>query len=216
MQEGIVQFKGRRDGLELLLDEESEYGTLKEALVALLNQRRDFFNAGNMKVRIAGKELEAAEKEDLKGLLCREFHMEQVAFEGEEPRPPVEKPARPEPTVERSAIQPSVFLCNTVRSGQRIESQRDIVIIGDVNPGSELVAVGSIAVMGTLRGLAHAGATGDESAVVVALKLRPRQLRIGSRIAISPEDDNASDYPEMARVRDGEIVIEPVPGTKGK
>ena len=62
----------------------------------------------------------------------------------------------------------SVFVSHTLRSGQRIECEGDVVVLGDVNDGAEVIAGGSIAVMGTLRGLAHAGATGRSDVVVAA------------------------------------------------
>ncbi len=71
--------------------------------------------------------------------------------------------------------------------------------------------------LGTLRGLAHAGAYGDESAMVVALNLLPKQLRIAGKIAISPDEGEEIGYAEAALVKNGEIIIEPaITGTKAK
>jgi septum site-determining protein MinC len=96
-----------------------------------------------------------------------------------------------------------------LRSGQKIEHGGDVLILGDVNRDAEVVAVGNIIVMGTLRGIAIAGALGDESAVVVAQKMEPQQIRIGKRIAITQEDERKSPgYPEVAKVEDGMIVLE--------
>ncbi|MBV8281992.1 MAG: septum site-determining protein MinC, partial [Candidatus Eremiobacteraeota bacterium] len=75
----------------------------------------------------------------------------------------------------------------TVRSGQNLSSRGNIVVIGDVNAGGELVAAGDIVVWGALRGVAHAGAEGDESAKVFALRLEPMQLRIATKLAVAPE-----------------------------
>jgi septum site-determining protein MinC len=86
-----------------------------------------------------------------------------------------------------------------------------IVIIGDVNPGAEVVAGGDIVVWGRVRGLVHAGALEDEDAVVCALELAPTQLRIASHIARSPEERPASAVPEMASVHEGQIVAVPWP-----
>jgi len=99
----------------------------------------------------------------------------------------------------------------TVRSGQSLSSRGNIVIIGDVNAGAELVAAGDIVVWGALRGLAHAGAEGDESAKVFALRLEPMQLRIASKVAVAPDErkQKRRSAPEVARLRDGGIVTEP-------
>jgi septum site-determining protein MinC len=107
---------------------------------------------------------------------------------------------------------PALLLRRTLRSGQRIEYSGDITIIGDVNPGAEIIAGGNIVVWGKLRGAVFAGASGNESAVVCALSLFPTQLRIGSHIARSPEARPPRvRMPETASVQNGEIVAEPWP-----
>lgn len=103
----------------------------------------------------------------------------------------------------------------TLRGGQRIEHDGDVLIIGDVNPGAYVIASGNIIIMGTARGIVHAGASGDESAIVMALKLRPQQLRIGSFFTRSPDDMEAPEYPEKAFVRDNRIYIEKIQHHKG-
>ena len=83
-----------------------------------------------------------------------------------------------------------------------------MVIIGDVNPGAEIVASGDVIVWGRLRGLVHAGALGDETAVICALELTPTQLRIADQIAISPDEKRGKAIPEQAAIRSGQIVAE--------
>jgi septum site-determining protein MinC len=97
-----------------------------------------------------------------------------------------------------------------VRSGQKISYKGTIVILGDVNPGSEIVAAGDILVMGVLRGMAHAGARGDMSAIVAAFRLQPTQLRIAGIISRPPEEkQEVPQFPEIARLKDKAIIIEP-------
>ncbi len=99
----------------------------------------------------------------------------------------------------------------SLRSGQRVEHGGDILILGDVNKDAEVVATGNIIIMGTLRGVAIAGALGDEASVVVALRMEPQQIRIGKKLAISDDSERESPgYPEVARVEDGVIVLEKV------
>lgn len=96
----------------------------------------------------------------------------------------------------------------TIRSGGKIESNGSIVVVGDVNAGAELIAVDDIIILGTLRGLAHAGATGNEKAVIWAQQIRSPQLRIGAALAQAGGPD-AGDGPEVAMLRDGNIVLKP-------
>jgi septum site-determining protein MinC len=96
----------------------------------------------------------------------------------------------------------------TLRSGQQLRHPGSVTVIGDVNPGAEVVAGGDVVVWGKLRGTVHAGAMGNETAVVCALDLTPTQLRIAQYIARSPESRRRKPTPEVARVRDGKIVAE--------
>jgi len=103
-----------------------------------------------------------------------------------------------------------VLIRRTLRSGQVVQYPGHVVVIGDVNPGAEIIAGGDVVVWGKLRGIVHAGATGDDEAVVCALSLAPLQLRIGNHIARAPEErEDLPERPEMASVQDGEIVAEP-------
>lgn len=106
----------------------------------------------------------------------------------------------------------TLLVRRTLRSGQRVAYDGHVVVLGDVNPGAEVIASGDIVVMGVLRGMAHAGARGDERAVVVALELRPLQLRIAHRVARSPDGPLAGRGPELARIRDGRVELEPLAG----
>ncbi|MCX7738902.1 MAG: septum site-determining protein MinC [Hydrogenothermaceae bacterium] len=98
----------------------------------------------------------------------------------------------------------------TLRSGQKVEYDGSVVILGDVNPDAYVVATDSIIVMGTLRGIAQAGANGDESAVVMALKFLPKQVRIAGYITRSPDKVEEVDYPEIAYVEDDRIIIKKI------
>ncbi|MDH3942824.1 MAG: septum site-determining protein MinC [Anaerolineae bacterium] len=100
-----------------------------------------------------------------------------------------------------------LLIRRTIRSGHSIEFAGHVTIIGDVNPGAEVIAGGDIVVWGRLGGMAHAGAEGDESAVVCALDLSPTQLRIAGQIAIAPKRQG-KPQPEMAFIRDSGVVAE--------
>jgi len=106
-----------------------------------------------------------------------------------------------------------LYLRQTLRSGQTVSHKGHLVIVGDVNPGAELMAEGDITVWGALRGIAHAGIGGNVGAEIRALKLQPIQIRIAHAIARSPDKPQvkfASQKgagPETARLVDGKIRI---------
>ncbi|MDD2555383.1 MAG: septum site-determining protein MinC [Syntrophaceticus sp.] len=102
----------------------------------------------------------------------------------------------------------TILVQRTIRSGQRIFYPGNVVILGDVNPGGEVIAGGNIINMGTFRGIAHAGALGKADAIVAALRLEPSQLRIAGYITRAPEGDYTAFQPEIARVQDGIVIIE--------
>jgi septum site-determining protein MinC len=97
----------------------------------------------------------------------------------------------------------------TLRSGEHLQSEGSVLLLGDLNPGARISAVGDVLVWGRLRGVAHAGCRGDEGSRIVALQLRPLQLRIAGAVARGPEERPAPGLAEQALLVDGEIRIDP-------
>ena len=96
----------------------------------------------------------------------------------------------------------------TLRSGDHLEARGHLMVVGDVNPGGSVSADGDVYIWGRLRGRAHAGRDGDQSARIVALQLRPLQLRIAELVARGPDDNPQQGLAEQACIRDGTITIE--------
>ena len=112
---------------------------------------------------------------------------------------------------------PTLYIRRTIRSGQSISSDGNIVIIGDVNPGAEIIAKGDVTVWGILAGIVHAGSDGNSFARIRALKLNPVQIRIGDVFARRPDTVNlpfiqkTSEYtPEEAFTHKGSIIIKKI------
>ena len=102
-----------------------------------------------------------------------------------------------------------IFHEGTVRSGERIFSNGNLCIIGDVNPGAIVSAKNNIYVWGKLLGIAYAGKDGNKNASILSLYLNPLQLRIADVIAIGPKDKPKNYYPEIALVDNEKIIIKP-------
>jgi len=150
---------------------------------------------------------------------------EGVAPEDEvvEPEEAVALPAPAESEAEETTVQgpaPAVafpepgrrtlYVHRTLRSGASVRFEGDIVVMGDVNPGAQVIGAGNVLVLGALKGLAHAGAAGDEDAFILAFELRPTQLRIARKIAITPQrSPDARFDPEVARIEGDHLVVEP-------
>jgi len=129
-----------------------------------------------------------------------------------EARPqPAPLPAEPAPALDVAAqtatdvSETAMVVHRTLRSGVSLRHPGSIVIIGDVHSGAEVMAGGDVVVWGKLHGTVHAGAFGDNEAVVCALDLTPTQLRIGHIITRSPDEHRRKVHPEMAHVMRGRI-----------
>jgi septum site-determining protein MinC len=234
----FVTIKGRaNDTLEIILSDAITYGKLRQYLLEKLNKNRAFFEGANPKVVIRARKMPKAQQEDIKKVLTMDYGLTDVKYEEYREKPPEEQPALQAVPASKEVLKmdiegprtpskklelvssdyfdaKSIIVSHTVRSGQRIECEGDIAVLGDVNPGAELIAGGSIVVMGTLRGLAHAGATGRKDVVISAFKLCPMQLRISSKVTVFPEGEHTPAYPEIAEFKDGSIVIRPIMGKK--
>ena len=109
----------------------------------------------------------------------------------------------------RPGVQPLTLHRGTLRSGDHIEAAGSLLVLGDVNPGARVSAVGHVLVWGRLRGVAHAGCRGDQGARIVALGLQPLQLRIADAIARGPQEAPPTGLAEQASLRAGAIRIDP-------
>jgi septum site-determining protein MinC len=126
-------------------------------------------------------------------------------------RPRSESRSKPPALHVVEAAPGTLYHPGTLRGGQVLHHTGNIVVVGDVNPGAELVATGDIVVFGRLRGIAHAGAGGDETARIYALDLSATQLRIATFIAAEQENKpRRAAVPEAALARDGGIVVLPL------
>ena len=161
-----------------------------------------FFRGVRCRIDILDQGWNKREKEDIKKTIRAINEMIEVGFF----RPEDELTPREIPELRKA---PEVIK-RSFRSGQKVAVLGDLIIVGDVNPGAEVLAGGDIVVFGkVVGGLVHAGAQGDEKARIFALELAPTQLRIGKILGRSPDDRVRRDTgPEVARVKKGRIIIE--------
>ncbi len=230
-EEQDVIFKGVKDGLYLTFNDSQEFSVLKEKLKEHLKKAEYFFHGSEVTLDTGTAQLSLEEVLEVQHILAYPYGLRlkrivhespvTVQSQGDARREPpvVTTPARKEAGTRRPGTSgglPGTLLHKgTLRSGQRIAYEGNVVVMGDVNPGAEIRATGDIAVLGSLRGLAHAGADGDTGVSVVAFRLAPTQLRIADVIGRPPEDGSSlAREPEVARLKDGIIVVEPLEGTR--
>jgi septum site-determining protein MinC len=104
------------------------------------------------------------------------------------------------PTETPQAMEEPLYVQMTLRSGTEIRHNGTVIVMGDVNPGSTVIAEGDILVWGRLRGVAQAGSKGNTKCLIMALQLEPTQIRIADYVARAPENPPAQYFPEVAYV----------------
>ena len=216
-----IKIKGIHDGL-LITVGDGEWLQAQTALLDQMQQRASFIQGARITLDVGNHILHANEMGKLRDTLSEmgvnlqtvlsnspttEITAQSLGLGTRLSKPHPDRMARPLDTSVREG-EPGILVHRTLRSGFKLEYPGHITIVGDVNPGAEVVASGSIIVWGRLRGVAHAGAEGDERAFVCALLLFPTQLRIAGQIAIPPQH-KGTPPPEIASLRDGQVIAEP-------
>lgn len=209
MSQSLVTFKGNQDGVYILI-KEGNFQEIKEQLESNLKKAGSFFEGAKV-ISVKGKKLSEEEKEELKNIITNKYGIDVNIDEDSD--------SFDEETEKVESLQLQFFegidegytkfVRATIRSGQTVESEGNLVVIGDVNPGGVVMAKGNIVILGALRGIAHAGSDGNREAIVAAFYLQPTQLRIANIIARRPDDEiEYSKWPEIARVEDDVVIIE--------
>ncbi|MDB9315060.1 septum site-determining protein MinC [Spirulina sp. CS-785/01] len=123
------------------------------------------------------------------------------------PQKPKESSLDAETSVSAEHWDAPLYLKSTLRSGMEIQHPGTVIVLGDVNPGSKVIAAGDIMVLGRLRGIAYAGAQGNRTCHIVALQMEAMQLRIADAIARPPERPPKVYHPEIAYVAESGIRL---------
>jgi septum site-determining protein MinC len=218
--EEMVKIKGTSNGLIITLGKGPLHTVLND-LTDRLASKASFFLGGRVALQVGDRPLSVEQLQSI-GAAMEEMGMTLWAVEGSHPTThsaalelgmetnlrSAAAPAPAEPAQLSREDMAGIIVRRTLRSGQAIRHAGHVTIIGDVNPGAEVVAAGDVIVWGKLLGTVHAGAMGDEEAVVCALQLAPSQIRIGAQIARSPERSHPPKVPEIASVQKEGIVVE--------
>lgn len=210
MGEGVIEFRGTRSGVLLRARVGSDLPHFIDLLRQKLEGSKGFFSGSSVRVQLEDSEVAAEAVLQISNVLSECGLQLSSISTGAGPRAIGDhgQGASASPSAAAEDAN-SILVKRTLRSGQRVDFGGNVIVLGDVNPGAEIVAGGDIVVMGSLRGVAHAGAFGDDSAVVVAFRLSPSQLRIADRISRSPDSALANPgLPEVAKISKGAIVIE--------
>lgn len=201
-----INISMKKDRVIIKIDENAEQRDVINNLKKKMIELKNLYQEDKTPILVVGKVLKNREMEEIQNLIKRFLDI-QVEFDSPKVLGlhGIKKGFSKE--IKTSETQ---FHKGSIRSGQRIEFEGSLVIIGDVNPGSEIVAGENIVVLGTLRGLAHAGAKGNRDAIIEAVEIDATQIRIGDIVKeIEKQEEEIRTIKTTAYVKEnGEIVLE--------
>ena len=187
-----VTIKGTKEGLVLHLDDNCSYDELKRELDHKLsaNSRiQDERHLTSVKVDLGNRYLSELQLEELKDLIRQKKNFVVDDIES--------NVITKDEAKELLADTEVMTVSRIIRSGQVLEVPGDLLLIGDVNPGGTVIAGGNIFIMGTLKGIAHAGCYGNDQAVIAASSMKPSQIRISDCLNRTPDSIESNEKREM-------------------
>ncbi|MDQ7821995.1 MAG: septum site-determining protein MinC [Candidatus Eremiobacteraeota bacterium] len=242
MKKEPISFKGTRMGIMVSMSEEGFFSDMLSLLSEKIHSNKQFFDGSPVSFDLGWREVEQEDLERLlaflekhslalQGIISTSLATRKVAerqgikviigrlgIAEHYSRTSKGAPDQSKPSEKRQFEQKeeTLMLRKTVRSGQKVEFQGNVVIQGDVNSGAQVIAQGDIIILGTLRGIAHAGAGGNASAVVMAFVLEPTQLRIADHMAITSNLRSLKKGAAViASVVNGRITLVPFSAREG-
>jgi septum site-determining protein MinC len=207
-----VIIKGNKYGIVVVLDAAMKFEELKEKIADKFRDSSKFFDKAQMAISFEGRKLSNEEQREILDIIAAETDLHVVCIvENDKEKEEIFKKTLDEKLMELSNTTGQFYKGN-LRSGQVLESETSIIVIGDVNPGARVVSKGNIIVLGSLKGTVFAGANGNTNSFVVALDMNPGQIRIADSIARSPDKPVKETVKEakIAFLEDGNIYIEPL------
>ncbi|MDC3415668.1 septum site-determining protein MinC [Aquibacillus salsiterrae] len=200
----IITIKGTRDGLTLYIDDACSFKEVLEELERVLATKYTDKDEPmiTVTIQLGNRYLHNEQEEQLRGIIRKKNKLVVQSIES--------NVISKKQALEWREDTEIKAITKIVRSGQVIEVKGDMLLIGDVNPGGKIIASGNIFILGSLRGVAHAGFYGNRDAVIVASYMEPSQLRIADMISRSPDYDSEGVYMECGLIDEekSKIVID--------
>lgn len=224
-----VMIKSNKYGINLILDPDIAFVDLLKAVIEKFKESEKFFKNSKLGISFAGRNLSDEEEQKIIHAITENTSIEILCIvdnneeNAERMKQQIDAYSEAvEREYARAMSSQGEFYRGTLRSGQVLESDASITILGDVNPGARVSSGGNIVVLGALKGNAQAGIYGDTNCFILALEMDPIQIQIGDLLAKSPDKEKKkrrtafvrekkdSNELQIAVARDGNIYIEPV------
>lgn len=208
-----VVIKANNFGIMVVLDAEIDFEKLKEKVAKKFKDSAKFLGNAQMAISFEGRETTDAQQRELLDIISDNSDLDVVCVID----PDKEKESIFEKSLNERLMEldskTGQFYKGNLRSGQVLEFETSVIVIGDINPGAKVISKGNVIVLGALKGNVSAGATGNEKSFVVALDMNPMQIRIADIIARAPDNKpkhTGKKEAKIAFVEDGNIYIEPL------
>lgn len=210
-----VVIKSFPNGINVILDSETDFMELREALAQKFRESSKFFGKAKVVLSFEGRTLTNEEELLLLDTINENSEIEITCLlEKDEEKNQMYLRAMNQ-FAESTDNNDGQFYKGNLKSGQVLETDYSIIILGDVNPGATVISTGNIVVLGTLYGMAYAGGNGNSNNFVAALDMQPTKIKIGDIIAKQGEKGfrwplRTKAVPKIAFVDKGSIYIEPI------
>lgn len=208
-----VVIKGFKAGIILVLDPAASYETLKKDIAEKFKASAAFFGEAAKAISFKGRDLSDEQKIEIVDIIQSNCSLSILCIMEEDPgTEEAFKKSLERKLMEQDYNNTGQFYKGNLRSGQVLDVETSIIIIGDIKPGAKVISKGNVVILGSLRGNVYAGAAGNTNAFVVALDMHPVQIRIADTIARSPDNPgkNATNETKIAFLDNGNIYIEPL------
>lgn len=209
MKKAPVVIKGNKSGIRLVLEPNLPFDELQKEVEQKFEKSADFLGNAQVALSFEGRELSEEEEAMLLQSIAEHSKLDVVCvIDNDKKREEYFSQSLNERLMQINSNSGQFFKGN-LRSGQVMEFETSIIILGDINAGAQVVSTGNVIILGTLNGIVFAGASGNENSFIVAMKMNPVQLRIGDVIArSSDEKSEPPKEPQIAYVEDGRIYVD--------
>lgn len=214
MKETVV-IKGTKSGIILALDSSLPYEQLKKDIADKFRSSDEFLGSASKAISFQGRELSDEQQEEIISIIHQNCHLNIVCVIIDDPEKEAEFSRAIDNKYAAQDANTGQFFKGNLRSGQVLDVETSIIVIGDVKAGAKVVSKGNVIILGSLNGTVYAGSTGNSNAFVIALDMNPMQIKIADVIARAPDQPakpKKKNNPEtkIAFLEDGNIYIEPL------
>ncbi len=209
----LVMIKSFPNGLSVVLDPDAPFQEIVNETAVKFLASSKFFGDARMIISFEGRELQVEEEKKLVDAICDHSDLTVLCVVGKDEEKNQEYLKAASKFTQNGDHTDGQFYKGTIRAGQVLETESSVIILGDINPGAQVISAGNIVILGTLYGEAHAGSLGNSACFIVALDMKPSMIRIGEIETTDPVRSTLwknKQAPKIAYVEDEVIKTEAI------